>query len=146
MTKFTLTAEQIAETRAALRRAHGELIYAGHEGTAARVHAVLALFPQPTPSAEPRTACATCDGTRYVTGPTGGGVPCPTCNAEPVSIADMAPGTRFVGDVRHGTQTFMVTIDSVIAAESGLNYFPEDIDPSTIRDVTPPPATPEAGK
>jgi hypothetical protein len=58
---------------------------------------------------------------------------------EPVSIVDMAPGTRFVADVRdHGTRTFMVTIDSIVAAESGLSYFPEDIDQSTIRDVTPP--------
>jgi hypothetical protein len=60
--------------------------------------------------------------------------------AEPVSIADMAPGTRFVEAV----PWTVVDADAVHDQGAGLRYRGlGTFDPSTIRDVTPPPTPPE---
>ena len=97
--------------------------------------AVLALLSQPTPSAE-----CTC-GYGGVHEPMN-----PRCErngyrwTEPVSIADMAPGTTFTANLTahrflyqgEGTYRDEWTLAHVSAAA---------FDPSTIRDVTPPPAT-----
>lgn len=122
--------------------------------------AVLALFPQPAPSAGPRidrvpvprvwlerlmpmlhehadaamieTADRALDGTiaRMI--------------AEPVSIADMAPGTTFTA-VFHGEQDRFFRCRDSLARAGRYLVSMDAIDPSTIRDVTPPPATPEEG-
>jgi hypothetical protein len=73
--------------------------------------------------------------------------------AEPVSIADMAPGTTFTATFRDterralfvkvGGKTAWPIIDIVSGALA--TYAADAVDPSTIRDVTPPPATPEEG-
>ncbi|PZE66914.1 hypothetical protein [Curtobacterium sp. MCBD17_021] len=66
--------------------------------------------------------------------------------AEPVSIADMAPGTTFTGRIWGETDDelwFRTALGAVSA--SGVRASDDHIDPSTIRDVTPPPATPEEG-
>jgi hypothetical protein len=59
--------------------------------------------------------------------------------AEPASIADMAPGTTFVA---FGVRW---TVNAHHSAVGPAGLTRGDIDPSTIRDVTPPPATPEKG-
>jgi hypothetical protein len=167
---------------------------------------VLALFPQPTPSAEPRgqyaqvagrTLCVVCwrfDGEHddipsigHIGTPqatpsaelvdaaqawgdgfeagatwpqsTPSGVPIdPPINpyeadrlpsAAPPSIADMASGTTFT-EASDGwprsTWEVGAHIDGtryIVRLSDGWARDPKGIDPSTIRDVTPPPATPK---
>lgn len=75
----------------------------------------------------------------------------PTPSAEPVSIADMAPGTTFVARYRagafHGDAARWRKVDATLvalASSAGTPVYATQLDPSTIRDVTPPPKTPEA--
>jgi hypothetical protein len=112
--------------------------------------AVLALFPQPTPSAEPvdedvddEESCARCyagvDSSEHhekcvLTGHAHDGESAP---AEPVSIADMAPGAMD-GPVYRCSECGRMLEDSHTPT---CAWF----DPPTIRDVTPPPATAEEG-
>lgn len=120
--------------------------------------AVLALFPQPTPSADqiislcPRCGGSGCVGLadcRLCWG--SGEVSNPAPFAEPVSIADMAPGTtlwaRFV-DEDH--DRFLVIVNEpewpVLDPIAADQWQYSHVDPSTIRDVTPPAATPEADR
>jgi hypothetical protein len=112
--------------------------------------AVLALFPQPAPSVE--RGVSTCyDTTPHLPhrGDRGIGdepditwVPlrCDGVPAEPPSIADMAPGTELtegvrwsVGRDRNGN-TFLYRNANGFAQMC----LPDDLAPSTIRDVTPP--------
>jgi hypothetical protein len=113
----------------------------------------LALFPQPTPSAEHqcsgphedgRPESCVCSLGRSHNHDEVQDVP-----AEPVSIAEMAPGTTFTATQfgSRRTRYWMRLYEGVQvwwhpcweAADE------DDIDLSTIRDVTPPPATPEKG-
>jgi hypothetical protein len=66
-------------------------------------------------------------------------------SAEPVGFVDMAPGTTFGYPTRwevsgRGGMTGRAIAEMV--EESTTRYL-DDLDPSTIHDVTPPPATPE---
>jgi hypothetical protein len=112
----------------------------------------------PTPSAEPGS-CPVCGGTgqshddshRHSTLPTIGR--CDACSgtgrasAEPVSIADMAPGTRFTASLISEQKARRFAVPEplfrwwVIDTATTLAYAISGIDPSTIRDVTSPPAT-----
>lgn len=105
---------------------------------------------QPTPRAEPvqynghNGLAVFADAARRLS--EGQAVP----TAEPVSIAEMAPGTRFVGRTRDGALSTMDRVwmvgDIGYVFSTGNHLLTADrIDPSTIRDVTPPPATPEEG-
>jgi hypothetical protein len=171
------TREQIAETIYTVRAGSNEHWHkaAFREDYLAEADAVLALFPQPTPSAEHHDLCATRIPGMGIPGLEG--VPQP-CNCylfapEPVSIADMAPGTMnltpelllsteghdasryvpgsLVSDGHHMTWTEKCrkrckhTRGECFQARSGIAPRRTRIDPSTIRDVTPPPATPEEG-
>jgi len=100
-----------------------------------------ALLSQPTPTAEPnnwanghRWPC-----TRFYTSATERDA-C-TCNAAPPSITDMVPGTTFTAKTPTGWRRCLrATGFGVYVAEGQWDY--SRIDPSTIRDVTPPrPAT-----
>jgi hypothetical protein len=140
-----------------------------------------ALFPQPTPSAEPSEQAPGSDlwahrtspntiavrrGYRIVLSLTGddeagavarsilGLIPtAPAAPAAPPGIADMAPGTTFLGrhvrgaglDDRLVLWTVERTSDPhgpIVESETGAWRF-TTVDPSTIRDVTPPPTTQE---
>jgi hypothetical protein len=152
------TREQIAEGLALIAEADGALSVVGDgdwtwqdtmlRRIADHYRAVLALFPQPGPSAvhedmseyaqnERRHRQAILDGWA----------------AEPVSIADMALGTTFraegvnVPDTEHrfhvmerGGRQWLTCLTH------GTGARPDYVDPSTIRDVAPPPATPEEGE
>lgn len=108
--------------------------------------AVLALFSQPSPSTPSAGACICtfgpdCDGPN---------IECPV-HGLPPRIEDMAPGTTFTGTTRQGfTQRFERVGQSRMKAQNGTIWNVQDsrgryrIDPSTVRDVTPPPALPEA--
>jgi hypothetical protein len=125
--------------------------------------AVLALFPQPTPSADPMRdyavrqflALATCpdDQSRLDrlaqaldVARSAGMVLEPTTPAEPPSIADMAPGTTFWAQFRDtdrralfvkiGGTTAWPVMD--VAAGALAVYSASALDPSTIRNVNPP--------
>jgi hypothetical protein len=123
-----------------------------------------ALTPQPTPTAEPRMTCVDPRPHDAHEGDTGfGDEPdidwvhwkCPGVilnAAEPPRIEDMAPGTTFVAQTSLSERTwhlFMVTehVSYIDGSTIRLYRTPEDrafvdstIDPSTIRDVTPPEA------
>jgi hypothetical protein len=136
----------------------------------AMADAVLALFSQPTPGVvhfAPYGSSAASDGTLLprstrwdvTTGEYQDGEPftvkrdrttCPDCRArftaEPVSIADMTPGTTFVdSEGERWTIRQDRDGDPWANSDSGDAWDLDDFDPSTIRDVTPPPATPEEG-
>lgn len=93
-----------------------------------------ALLSQPTPTAEPKYTKASAApkrlrvrGDGFVTSP-----------ADPPSITNMAPGTRFRTD--DDTWTVMDSFgDRWLQKGDGDAWDIEDLDPSTIRDVTPPP-------
>ncbi|MBF4603739.1 hypothetical protein [Curtobacterium sp. VKM Ac-2884] len=95
---------------------------------------MLALLSQPTPTTEPfdldSPSCAT---------------PTPTAQDEetvaPPSIADMVPGTTFTAAATDDVWRWAVREDGLIASALGVGPM-SALDPSTIRDVTPPPATP----
>jgi hypothetical protein len=129
------TREQIAEAIAVewgLGRMSGPVLLK-------QADAVLALFPQPTPSPEP----CICNTGPDTDGPD---IECPV-HGMPPNIEEMAPGTTFWATVdgkrelcmraNHG-DVYGVTTDQWV-------HLNGDLDPSTIRDVTPPPATPEEG-
>jgi len=130
----------------------------GHEYLSRFVKdAVLALFPQPTPSAEPEhdecprckgygidpsvqragdmvIDCHRCDGT--------GEIPQPESSTAPPSIVDMAPETTFTRDDYPG-EVWTVKRDVCdggiyVLSDGHRSQNAEDLDPSTIRDVTPP--------
>jgi hypothetical protein len=66
--------------------------------------------------------------------------------AEPVSVVEMAPGTTFRDDLGVVYLRLSPREDGFDFTDSrGYFWFAYQIDPSTIRDVTPPPATPEEG-
>lgn len=107
---------------------------------------------QPTPSAEPTCTCGHImdDHDLSETGECQVAIPwCPctsaTNAAAPVDIASMAPGTTFV-DSNGERWTIRQDREGEPWANSdtGDAWDLDDFDPSTIRDVTPPPATPEA--
>lgn len=123
--------------------------------------AVLALFPQPTPSAEQtetlrQLACeghGACRSPLHVHGcyaddGTACDEPDEHKSATPTSIADMAPGTTFTAN--EGNR-YMRTAPDVLGRPGdavdvvGWFYQAHQFDPSTIRDVTPPPTTPGEG-
>jgi hypothetical protein len=68
----------------------------------------------------------------------------PAAPAVPASIADMVPGTTFTA-VFHGEQDRFFRCRESLARAGRYLVSMDAIDPSTIRDVTPPPATSEAG-
>jgi hypothetical protein len=131
--------------------------------------AVLALFPRPAPSAEAeRTYTAADVQEAFERGCVRGEQDANDRNwsrqqyekmhaslpsAGPVSAADMAPGTTFTAEFKEtGTRVLFVKVGGMtawpfLAVEFGTlaTYTGYAIDPSTIRDVTPPPATPEEG-
>jgi len=131
--------------------------YDGHTPAEAarRMHAML---QQPAPSAEPGAFewCHLCgavlDGTRddrRVHRHMFEGLRPPEDDgpAEPVSIADMALGTQFGYPTRwevgeRGPASGRVIVHRV---GTGDTRYLDDFDPSTIREVTPLPATPEEG-
>lgn len=155
------TREQIEEARKVAWEAHKR----EHRPTAVRKHsfdagidAVLALFPLPTPSAEPtvrvpesvvKAAAGHLDREGYHGTATlllDTLVPEPTTPIEPPSIADMAPGTSdpfaYRRRVRH-----LARRHDVIETSYGtwlLDWYRPDepyireVDPATIRNVTPP--------
>lgn len=54
------------------------------------------------------------------------------------NLESMPPGTRFSAAVnQYGTQTLMLTFSGTVVSATGMRFRLEDIDPSTIRDVTP---------
>lgn len=63
------------------------------------------------------------------------------CRPEPPHIEDMAPGTTFTEEVRW-TVTGTLSTGVVVAQSKDGMRFADKFDPSTIRDVTPPPALP----
>jgi hypothetical protein len=91
-----------------------------------------ALLSQPTPTAE-MIACPHWEPGR-ITMRKG----CTACAATsvPSSITDMVPGTTF----RDGKHQY--TVEPVLLREvrrdDGQKFYADEIDPSTIRDVTPP--------
>lgn len=126
------------------------------------LEAVLALFPQPVPSAEPKsTYTAAQVQEAFERGCIRGEQDANERNwsrrqyekmqaslpaVAPPSVADMAPGTTFTAVEAGERITFFVakTFLGITAYDQEAGeYFPESIDPSTIRDVTPPPATRE---
>jgi hypothetical protein len=105
--------------------------------------AVLALFPQPTPSSEPDADKAETYRQGWVAGHAAPQVTGVKGDAAPPSIADMAPGTTFRGEMV-GHWVVLSTVDGHLNVRHSVEDIAYvDIDPSTIRDVTPPPATPE---
>ncbi len=67
-------------------------------------------------------------------------------DAEPPRIEDLAPGTTFTAQYRAGAFAGKATRwrrddYGVVLASTGLRIDQRDIDPSTIRDVTPPAVT-----
>ena len=134
-----------------------------------RLHA---LFPQPTPKAEPDTRAMQMtmadllnqwDGLRHLDRPaindwwyrrTSGHSLELQRSTEPVSIANMAPGTTFTarhidpdecGGVDHRWFVIRPGAQPLVISDEGQHWSGSSIDPSTIRDVTPPAATPEEG-
>ncbi|WP_176491732.1 hypothetical protein [Curtobacterium sp. 'Ferrero'] len=97
--------------------------------------AVLALLSQPTSTAEHDEDCFAGEWNEAA------GVTCVcTCGVEPPRPEDMAPGTTF--DSAGDTFTVMDSFgDRWLQKDDGDAWDIEDIDPSTIRDVTPPPTT-----
>lgn len=100
----------------------------------ARAHILRPLPPRKIPTADSRCTC-----------PSGGGSlrwPCPAypSTAEPPSIDTMAPGTTLRADTTYGTrgELFFAAADGWLYGIGGVRTNPDDIDPSTIRDVTPP--------
>ncbi|MDT0211220.1 hypothetical protein [Curtobacterium sp. BRD11] len=96
----------------------------------AGVAAMSALLSQPTPTAEPIDAVsASCvDGATPEQ---------QRETAEPPRIEDMAPGTTFTAAASSDVWRWAVRQDGQVV--SGLGIGPKSsIDPSTIRDVTPP--------
>lgn len=137
--------------------------------------AVLALFQQPTPSAEPpsivkgmrvryldggdeRIVGEFVDGawdllipgtekSRMCVEPDVFWQTVEPVAVEPVSIADTAPGTMFRAQAyAQAFQMWRVVNATTVEHQSGFRHHVSVIDPSTIRDVTPPPATPEEGR
>jgi hypothetical protein len=107
--------------------------------------AVLALFPQPGPSAEPvrynghNGLAVFADAARRLN--EGQAVQ----STEPVSISDMAPGAVFRIAGPGSTPGEWWTVyrnrddgELHVLSTSGRDWILDDIDPSTIRDVTPP--------
>lgn len=181
------TREQIAE---AIR--HSDVTHVDVAGTNSddwylgNADAVLALFPQPTPSAEPtaweqaaqiaerdavgvtladltkfpavrstgariafniraaaqKNGPATADVLRSQ-GPhpkvTVLGVNEDSLTAVPPSTANMAPGGTFYGVAYDGHCAWWLVLDNgYVKSGAGITRDPSDIDPSTIRDITPP--------
>jgi hypothetical protein len=105
-----------------------------------------ALLSQSSP-----TGCSICEGTgKWTEVVRDGFVPrvvlreCPVhgAPAAPPSITDMVPGTTFyaalVGDERVEQWMRVNSCHPVARMRDGLHCWPRDVDPSTIRDVTPP--------
>jgi hypothetical protein len=158
MSESMPTREQIAEALYnRWRQAHSGSLTWGTDADWRRAEfygpadAVLALFSQPspsTPSAEPDVdVCFYCLGAGYHDG---GDMrddePCSACRgtglAEPPRIEDMAPGTSFTASRDWGARLvmrFMVTKSSQCVDHNGTWANASSIDPSTVRDVTPPP-------
>jgi hypothetical protein len=163
------TREQIAEAIYTVRAGSNEHWHkaAFRDDYLAEADAVLALFPEPGPSAEVRGALLAClklgdDGNNHWDIDAldrlldSHMVKEPLESAKPVSIADMAPGTTFRARLRDGlgavdrfwfvshVKYHRPNVPRVTSAD-GDRWLATCIDPSTIRDVTPPPATPEEG-
>lgn len=142
------TREQIADAIEALRLEHPPW-----RRTPA-IDAVLALFQQPTPSAEHDRHCASRTIMLPVDPPRAAACDCGAA-AEPVSIADMVPGTTFTarhvdpdecGGIDHRWFVIRPGARPLVISDEGQHWSGDSVDPSTIRDVTPPPATPEEGR
>ncbi len=131
-----------------VRSAAALLEVAGRANTAGDL---LALLPQPTLTAEhveDWTDAQPNEGPGCSCGFNGSFQDCAAWRAadvEPPRIEDMAPGTTFTGTTRQGfTQRFERVSRGRVRAENGTLWSPLDyrgrdrIDPSTIRDVTPP--------
>jgi hypothetical protein len=112
-----------------------------------------ALLSQPTPTAEHHDLCATRIPGMGIPGLEGVPQPC-NCHLflpEPPRIEDMAPGTRFVGrhvkpeecgGVDHSWFVIRSSRPPLVISDEGQHWSGDSIDPSTIRDVTPPAVTP----
>jgi hypothetical protein len=123
--------------------------------------AVLALFPQPTPSAEQSAeydrvaavygaiddlvvdqgADVAAEGVWAIRDALDAliGWDQEVCAAAKPSIADMAPGTTFTATTCDGHLALWVTLsDGNVMTGNGAVRDALDIDPSTIRDVSPP--------
>lgn len=129
-------------------------------GGAMAADTVLAVFPQPNPSAEPPIeSCLS--GDMHAAhewgghpGQPGTGYRCPGIAATPPRIADMAPGTTFTADLVDDRidaprlrRVWRVQEAPGVVWNDEQNFGVRErrIDPSTIGDVTPPTATPEGG-
>lgn len=108
----------------------------------ALMSALDALLSQPTPTAEPDEWCREekCQYRHWRSGglgtthKRGAGCPAP---ADPPSIADMVPGTTFSANgIRRAYQ--YIGDDKMIEVDGNGVWWTSKIDPSTIRDVTPP--------
>jgi len=147
------TREQIAEAIYMGIHDWSELSEWNQKAYLARADAVLALLSQPTPIEHCLlTANHTAHEWGGHEGQAGTGYQCPG-TSEPPRIEDMAPGTTLTGAMlpadRGGyrpegwerTRRWFVFGSGKgvrVVSDSGWPYQPEDIDPSTIRDVTPP--------
>lgn len=116
-----------------------------------------ALLSQPTPTASEsdiRLALARrwlnidrSDGFEGLHAILFGPLPSGTSTAEPPRIEDMAPGTMFTAQMIGSNREHRLTAPNFgvqyHVADHDVWIHRRDIDPSTIRDVTPPPTTPE---
>lgn len=108
-----------------------------------------ALLPQPTPTAEHADDCSI-DVVTWVPGWEGVPTALPGhcdcgrgADAKPPRIEDMAPGTTFTARLHLmdglTDRCVFMRVDGVdVVDDAGARWHPQDIDPSTIRDVTPP--------
>lgn len=99
------------------------------------VHRFRALLSQPTQTEKPHAP--SCDGWMQDEGE------CTCGTAAPPSIADMVPGTTFSFLRVDGVRVRGFVIDGHITIDvEGSAWRHDEIDPSTIRDVTVPTVTP----
>lgn len=116
-------------------------------GDMAASNELLALLSQPTPTAEQECTCfpvpERLHTTHYgATDPATTLEPNPDCplhfpTAEPPRIEDMAPGTTFTAVSLRGPERWTRQIDGVTDRHGNV-WSIDELDPSTIRDVTPP--------
>ncbi|MBF4602818.1 hypothetical protein [Curtobacterium sp. VKM Ac-2884] len=123
--------------------------------------AVLAALSQSAPTAESSVSICACGHARGEHWGAGGQCTMVDCScrghvhkeffgevAAPPRIADMVPGTTFTAaygrDLSASTRWMRCTGPSRCVNVGGVRFDADAIDPSTIRDVTPPPAASEA--
>ena len=112
------------------------------------VDALTAVLSQPNPSAEPCMGGAGCTAPVHLHGCFADRGDCNSPDEHtPPRIEDMAPGTELTADYFRTTRRVRVIDPGGVwlrgIDDESLSVRVDDLDPSTIRDVTPPSETPE---